>query len=78
FPSGHATAAFCGAVLLSDQDDLAPLYFAVAAVIAASRLHTKIHHASDVVGGVVIGACLGFIGRRLAPLPSPRKEARRS
>ncbi|MGO9195912.1 MAG: phosphatase PAP2 family protein [Acidimicrobiales bacterium] len=74
FPSGHATAAFCAATLLSDQDELAPLYFAVATVVAASRLHTKIHHASDVAGGVVIGTCLGVIGRRLAPLPPKRRS----
>lgn len=74
FPSGHATAAFCATVLLSDQDDLAPLYVATAGVVAMSRLYTKIHHASDVVGGAVIGVCLGLIGRRLAPLPPRRRH----
>lgn len=69
FPSGHATAAFCAATLLSDQDELAPVYVAIATVVAASRLHTKIHHASDVAGGIVIGTCLGLIGRKFAPLP---------
>lgn len=68
FPSGHATAAFCGAVILSEDDALAPLYFGVAAVIAASRVYVKIHHASDVVGGVVVGITLGKIARRLFPL----------
>ncbi len=68
FPSGHATAAFCAATLLSDQDPLGPLYFAAAAVVATSRIHTKIHHASDVVGGIAIGTLLGVIGRRIAPL----------
>lgn len=68
FPSGHATAAFCGAVLLSEDDPLAPLYFGVAAVIAASRVYVKIHHASDVVGGIVVGVTLGKIARRLFPL----------
>lgn len=72
FPSGHATAGFCAAVLLSEDDDLGPLYFAAATVVAASRLHTKIHHASDVVGGVLIGTALGLIGRRLAPLRRDR------
>jgi undecaprenyl-diphosphatase len=72
FPSGHATAAFCAAVLLSDHDDLGPLYFSAAAVIAASRIHTKIHHASDVLGGVAIGTALGFVGRHLAPLQRKR------
>lgn len=74
FPSGHATAAFCAATLLSDQDDLGPLYFLAASVVAASRLHTKIHHASDVAGGVVIGTCLGLIGRAISPLPPQRRE----
>lgn len=74
FPSGHATAGFCAATLLSERDPLGPLYFLTAAVVAASRVHTKIHHASDVVGGVVIGTCLGLVGRRLAPLPPERQS----
>lgn len=74
FPSGHATAGFCAATLLSEQDELGPLYFAVAAVVATSRVHTKIHHASDVLGGALIGTALGLIGRRLAPLP-PRRPS---
>ena len=68
FPSGHATAAFCAAVLLSDGDPLAPLYFAAATVVAASRVHVKIHHPSDVAAGIAIGLGLGWLGRRLAPL----------
>lgn len=72
FPSGHATAAFCGATLLSDGDPLWPLYYAVAIVVAASRVHVKIHHASDVVGGAIIGRVLGLIGKRIAPLSRER------
>lgn len=69
FPSGHATAAFCGATLLADGGDpLAPLYYATAAVVAASRVYVRIHHASDVLGGVVVGSALGLIGRRIVPL----------
>jgi len=69
FPSGHATAAFCGATLLSDGDErLAPLYFATAVVVATSRVYVRIHHASDVVGGMAVGRVLGLIGKRLAPL----------
>ncbi len=68
FPSGHATAAFCGATLLSEGDPLAPVYFAAAAVVAASRVHVRIHHASDVVGGVAIGLALGQLAKRLVPL----------
>ncbi|HUY05989.1 MAG TPA: phosphatase PAP2 family protein [Acidimicrobiales bacterium] len=68
FPSGHATAAFCGAVLLSDEDPLAALYFASAMVVALSRIYVKIHHASDVVAGVAVGLSLGVIAKRLFPL----------
>jgi undecaprenyl-diphosphatase len=69
FPSGHATAAFCGATLLSDGDErLAPLYFATALVVATSRVYVRIHHASDVVGGMAVGRVLGLVGKRLAPL----------
>jgi undecaprenyl-diphosphatase len=69
FPSGHATAAFCAFVLLSEDDPLWPLYLAAAVVVAWSRVHVKIHHASDVVAGMAIGLALGLVGRRLAPLP---------
>lgn len=75
FPSGHATSAFTAAGLLSDQDRLRPLYYTVALVVAWSRVYVRIHHASDVVAGIVIGAGLGRVGRRLFPLPageSPR------
>lgn len=69
FPSGHSTAAFCGATLLADGDPAgAPIYFAAAATIAASRVYTRMHHATDVAGGIVVGALLGQIGKRLLPL----------
>lgn len=67
FPSGHATAAFFAASLIGEDDPWQPLYYALAVVVAASRLHVKIHHASDVVGGAVIGAALGAIVRRAVP-----------
>jgi len=55
--------------LLSDGDErLAPLYFATAVVVATSRVYVRIHHASDVVGGMAVGRALGLIGKRLAPL----------
>ncbi len=68
FPSGHATAAFFGAALLRDGDPWWPLYYAVAIIVASSRVHVRIHHASDVVGGAVVGVLLGELTRRLIPV----------
>ncbi len=68
FPSGHACAAFFGAALLRDGDPLWPLYYALAVVVAASRIHVKIHHASDVIGGVTVGILLGELARRMVPV----------
>lgn len=69
FPSGHATAAFCAAAVLSEDDPLWPLYYGAAVVVASSRAYVRIHHASDVVAGVVVGMALGRLARRLVPLP---------
>ena len=68
FPSGHATAAFCAATLLSEKDNLGWFYFLLALLVAASRVYVRIHHGSDVLGGIVVGLILGIIGRILAPL----------
>jgi membrane-associated phospholipid phosphatase len=72
FPSGHATSAFCAAALLSDGDRaLRPLYYGVAWIVAWSRVYVRVHHASDVIGGIGIGIALGEVGRRVYPLSRP-------
>ena len=76
FPSGHATSAFTAAALLSDQDRLKPLYYTIALIVAWSRVFVRIHHASDVVAGIIVGIGLGRLGRRLFPLPyAPDEES---
>jgi undecaprenyl-diphosphatase len=67
FPSGHASAAFTAASILSEDSPGAPAYYALAALVATSRAYVKIHHASDVVGGTMIGLVLGHTVRRLWP-----------
>jgi undecaprenyl-diphosphatase len=69
FPSGHASSAFTAAGLLAEDDALWPLYYAIAVVVASSRVYVKVHHASDIVVGAAIGLALGRIGRKLVPLP---------
>jgi undecaprenyl-diphosphatase len=72
FPSGHASAAFFAAALLRDNDPWWPLYYAVGVVVASSRIYVRIHHASDVVGGAVLGFALGELARAVAPHVSRR------
>jgi membrane-associated phospholipid phosphatase len=75
FPSGHASAAFCAAILLAEDDRLWPLYYALAVIVATSRVYVKIHHASDVLAGIPIGVALGVLGRKLVPLDGKREDA---
>jgi undecaprenyl-diphosphatase len=70
FPSGHATSAFCAAALLRDEGWW-PLYYLAAIIVASSRVHVRIHHASDVVAGMAIGVAMGEVARALMPLPDP-------
>lgn len=80
FPSGHASAAAVFAVVASQDDDLWPLYVALAAAVASSRIYVRIHHASDVVAGAAVGAALGFAFRKWWPagqaLPSGLRRLR--
>lgn len=73
FPSGHATSGFMAATLLasSSRRRWAPLWYGMAAVTAASRVHVRIHHGSDVVAGAVIGLAMGSIIRRAWPVSPP-------
>jgi membrane-associated phospholipid phosphatase len=69
FPSGHASSAATAAGVLSERDPLGPLYYAVGAVVAFSRVYVRHHHASDVVAGALLGALLARAARRLWPFP---------
>lgn len=63
FPSGHASSATFAAIVLTSFTGLplAILWVAIALVVALSRVVVRIHHLSDIVGGVVTGAILGGI-----------------
>jgi len=67
FPSGHTLAAFTAATVLGRPGDRAgnALLYAAAGLVGASRIHLRAHHASDVLGGAVIGTALGLAVRRL-------------
>jgi undecaprenyl-diphosphatase len=66
FPSGHASSAAFAAILLAarSQPAVRPVWYSIATVVALSRVYVRIHHASDVVAGAVVGTALAGIARR--------------
>jgi undecaprenyl-diphosphatase len=76
FPSGHASSGFMAATLLS-SGKRAPAkvgWYGLATVVAASRIHTRAHHASDVLAGAALGLVLGRIATKAWPLPRAGTE----
>ena len=62
FPSGHTLAAFCTAFVLGDSDAGTAANVGFAAAVAASRVHLRAHHPTD-----VIGRCRDRLGARAGP-----------
>ena len=67
FPSGHASAGACAATLLTADLGLGFVWYPLAALIAWSRVHVGVHHASDLIGGAVVGRNLARLAGRLWP-----------
>ena len=70
FPSGHATRAAMLAVLAVH---FGPAWFGWlilvwAPLVCLSRLLTGVHYLSDILGGVLLGFCMGFLMLAWAPL----------
>ena len=67
FPSGHTAVSFAAVFALRGAGS--PLWkpaLAVALVIAFSRLYLYVHWPSDVLGGALLGAAVGWAGAKLA------------
>jgi undecaprenyl-diphosphatase len=74
FPSGHASSAFMAAHLLAERSRFGVGWYLVAGVVATSRVHVRIHHASDVIGGAILGLAMGEAVRRIVPLEQPERS----
>jgi decaprenylphosphoryl-5-phosphoribose phosphatase len=62
FPSSHAAMSTAAAVVLcAARPRLAPLWVAMAAAMAWSRVYAGVHHRSDVAAGVALGAVTGAV-----------------
>lgn len=76
FPSGHTLAAFCTAIALGEGPLETTAMLGFASAVAASRVHLRAHHPSDVLGGAAIGSATGvavraLLARRLAAPDRP-------
>jgi undecaprenyl-diphosphatase len=78
FPSGHSATGFACAALLAWLTPLpkVPL-FALAALIAFSRVYNGVHYPLDVIGGAVLGLAVAtalrlLVGARRRSGPAPR------
>ena len=75
FPSGHTAVSFAAVFALKAAGS--PLWkpaLAAAVVIAFSRLYLYVHWPSDVLGGILLGAAVGWAGAKLAAYPAARRN----
>ena len=73
FPSGHTAASFAAVFALKASGS--PLWKPAllwALLIAFSRLYLYVHWPSDVLGGAVLGAVVGWLGAKLAAAAADR------
>lgn len=70
FPSGHSSTAMVAGVLLAQRSSKPTkvALFGLGGLVAVSRIHVRIHHASDVAGGLAVGLGLGVLARKVWPL----------
>ena len=64
FPSGHTSASFaaaCSIFLYHKKSGIAA--FAVAGLIAFSRMYLFVHYPTDILGGMLLGIVCAFIAR---------------
>ena len=67
FPSGHTMSSFAAAtVLFSANKRWGICGFALASLIAFSRLYLFVHYPSDIIGGMMIGVLVALVSLKIA------------
>jgi undecaprenyl-diphosphatase len=70
FPSGHASTSFAGATLLTLLlPSLAIPFYALAALIAWSRVYVGVHYPFDILAGALLGLAVALVVWKLALVP---------
>lgn len=78
FPSGHTAASFTAASALYAGGTRLWMPAAVLSLlIAFSRMYLYVHYPSDVLAGLILGTCLGFVGKRMLSWLEGRWSRRR-
>ena len=66
FPSGHTTSSFAAATaIFGVNKKWGLLAYAVAALIAFSRMYLFVHYPTDILGGIVLGVLSAFLAKLL-------------
>ena len=77
FPSTHSAWSFAGAAAIFQNHRKAGLAaFALAALIAFSRMYLFVHFPTDILAGMVLGILIGILAVRICRKAAARAENR--